>query len=401
MFGEGAAKQLPHQTHKNLTKLSSYHFCFFIEDVMEKVFILGGYGYTGRLIARHLLQQTSVKVVIAGRNLDKAEALALQFNAEFPGERVSARCADAANYQSLVDVLAGSDFLVVAATTPQHAKTVVRAALAAKIDYLDVQLDARKLQVLRDHAEEIAQAGLCFITEAGFHPGLPSALVRYAAARLDRLDSAVTAGFLNMGHDLPYSEAVTELMQAFVNYQGQVYKDGAWTAPNAYNTRSIDFGGAIGKKTCTSMFFEETRDLPQMIPTLRETGFYIAGSHWFNDYVITMLVLAGLKIAPRRGLKPLGRLMWWGMQTFHKPPYIVSLRVDAQGEKDGQPVQLAAEIAHPDGYELTAIPVVATLMQMLDSSARNPGLWMMGHIAEPIRLFEDMQKMGAAFQEKA
>ena len=368
---------------------------------MAKIFILGGYGYTGRLVTRHLLQQTSVTVVLAGRNLDKAAALAAQLNAEFPGGRVSAACADAASYQGMVDALKGSDFLVVASTTAKYAKTVVRAALAAGVDYLDVQLDSRKLQVLREHAADIEQAGRCFITEAGFHPGLPSALVRFAAAKLDRLDSAVTAGFLNMGHDLPYSDAVEELAHVFVDYQGQVFKDGAWTPDGAYDMRAIDFGGAIGKKNSSSMFFEELRDLPEMIPSLRETGFYIAGSHWFNDYVITMLVLAGVKVAPVRGLKPLGKLMWWGMQNFHNPPYIVVLRVDAAGEKDGRQVKLSAEIAHPDGYELTAIPVVATLMQVLDGSARKPGLWMMGHIVEPVRLFEDMQKMGAVFQEKA
>ncbi|MBM3125238.1 MAG: hypothetical protein FJZ87_09205, partial [Chloroflexi bacterium] len=54
-----------------------------------------------------------------------------------------------------------------------------------------------------------------------------------------------------------------------------------------------------------------------------------------------------------------------------------------------------ARIEHPDGYELTAIPVVAYLLQYLDGSTRKVGLHMMGHVAEPLRLFEDMQRMGA------
>lgn len=41
------------------------------------------------------------------------------------------------------------------------------------------------------------------------------------------------------------------------------------------------------------------------------------------------------------------------------------------------------------------IPVVAYLKQYLDGSARKPGVHLMGYAAEPIRLFEDMQKMGA------
>ncbi len=367
---------------------------------MAKILILGGYGYTGRLLARHLLEQSDASLILAGRNLDKAESLAGQLNAAFPGMRVSARCVDAASRQSLLDGLAGVDIFIVAAPTSQHAETVIQAALDAGVDYLDIQLDARKLALLQSHAVEIERAERCFITEAGFHPGLPSALVRYAAAQLDRLDSAVTAGFLNMGHDLPYSDAVDELMQSFVDFQAQVYTNGGWTKPGSYVIRKIDFGGEIGTRSCSSMFFEEMRDLPRMIPSLHEVGFFISGIHWVIDWLLTAILLVGLKIAPRRGLRPLGKLLWWGMQTFHKPPYIVSLILQAQGEKNGKPARLDVSIAHRDGYELTAVPVVACLLQVLDGSARRPGLWMMGHLVEPQRLFEDMQRMGVAFEHE-
>jgi saccharopine dehydrogenase (NAD+, L-lysine-forming) len=30
----------------------------------------------------------------------------------------------------------------------------------------------------------------------------------------------------------------------------------------------------------------------------------------------------------------------------------------------------------------------------MEGSARKPGLWMMGHLVEPIRLMKDMEKMG-------
>jgi hypothetical protein len=51
-----------------------------------------------------------------------------------------------------------------------------------------------------------------------------------------------------------------------------------------------------------------------------------------------------------------------------------------------------ASIEHEDGYELTAIPVVALLKQY--DRVRKSGLHMMGHLAEPERLFRDMEQMG-------
>jgi len=218
-------------------------------------------------------------------------------------------------------------------------------------------------------------------------------MVRYAAAQLDTIDSALTAGYLNMGKSLPYSEAVDELMEGFIDYQAQVYKSGAWTKSNQWDMRKFDFGAEIGERTCYSMFFEEMRDLPTIYPSLKDTGFYISGSNWLTDLLITPIIMLGLKLAPKRGLRPLGKLMWWGMQQS-PPPYVVALKVEAKGMKNGQQAEVQVRIEHADGYELTAIPVVAYLLQYMDKSARRPGLHMMGHLAEPARLFDDMQRMG-------
>ena len=359
-----------------------------------KTFILGGYGYTGTLLARHLLERTAVDLVLAGRNGERARQLADELNAAFPGGRVSARPVDAADGPALRRALDDVDFLLVAAPTTQHAATVVRAALDAGVDYLDVQLDAGKLAVLRAHAAEIERAGRCFITEAGFHPGLPAAMVRYAATQLDTIESAVVGGFLNMGRAMPYSEAVDELMETFRHYQAQVYADGDWTEPAAYRTRTIDFGPEIGARKCVSMYFEELGGLPQLLPGLREVGFYIAGSHWLVDWVVTPLVMLGLKIPSRRLTRRLGKITWWSMQHFARPPYVVALQVEATGTRAGQPARVVAALSHPDGYELTAIPVVACLQQYLDGAARRPGLWLMGQLVEPVRLFADMAAMG-------
>lgn len=353
-----------------------------------KILILGGYGSTGKLLAKHLLQQTEHEVILAGRNITKANDLAQKLN----DSRVSTRRVDAADANSLDEGLKGVDFLLVAAPTTHSAETVIQAAIRAGVDYLDVQLSDAKLAALRACEHEIKKRGLCFITEAGYHPGLPSAMVRYAAGKLDTIESAMTAGYLNIGN-LPYTEAVDELMEGFIHYQAQVYKNGAWTKPSSWDMRKFDFGPEAGKRDAYSMFFEEMRCLPEMYPTLKNTGFYISGSNWFADLLVTPIVFVGLKLFPKRGIRPLGKLMWWSMGQA-KPPYKVILKVVATGLLNGQPTQVQARCEHEDGYELTAIPVVAFLMQY--ESIRKPGLHMMGHLPNPDQLFTDMEKLGAA-----
>jgi len=371
-------------THRGYTKTGGN---------MKTILILGGYGYTGKFLARHLLTQTDANIIICGRDIGKAKT----FASELDNPRVTARQADAANFDSLHQALHGVKLCLVAAPTTHHAETVIRACIHARADYLDVQFSSKKLSALYAAENEIVQAGLCFITEAGYHPGLPSAMVHYAAKKLDSIESALTAGYLNM-KNIPYTEAVDELMEAFLDYQAQVYKNGTWTKATAWDMRQFNFGETIGKRTCYSMFFEELRALPSIYPHLKEAGFYISGSNLLTDLIITPLVLLGLKLAPRRGIRPLGKLMWWGMGKS-KPPYLVMLKVEAHGESNGKQTQVHMSISHPDGYELTAIPVVACLKQYLEGTARQNGIHMMGHIAEPVRLFSDMKKMGVEIIE--
>jgi saccharopine dehydrogenase (NAD+, L-lysine-forming) len=198
------------------------------------------------------------------------------------------------------------------------------------------------------------------------------------------------AGYLNMGK-LQYTEAVDELMEGFVHYQAQVLKNGAWTHPGSWDMHKFDFGAEIGVQNCYSMFFEELRCLPAMYPAIKDMGFYISGTSVLADLILTPIVMLGLKVAPGRGIRPLGKLMWWAMGRS-KPPYRVVLKVEATGFLRDRQVRVEASVEHEDGYELTAIPVVALLKQY--EYVRKPGLHMMGHIVDPECLFQDMERMG-------
>ena len=357
-----------------------------------KIFILGGTGVTGRLIARHLLERTDAVVTIGGRRLAKAEELAADLGRERPGRVVAIR-ADASDAASLRAAFAGQTLVVVAAPTTAQVASVTRAALDAGVDYLDVQLGAKKFAYLKSIAAEIEAKGRCFITEAGFHPGLPSALVRFAADHFDRIETATVACYLSIGRDVPYTDSVDELVDVFRHYRAQVFSHGHWTNPAAFQIRKIDFGGDIGARTSYSMYFEELAPLPERLPSLTDTGFFMAGGHWFVDWIVYPTAMALLKVLPH-ATRTVGRLLWWGMTRFQKPPFRTELIVTASGVHAGQPTRFEAAVSHRDAYDLTAIPVTAAILQYLEGMARRPGLHMMGHLADPRRLLTDMKRMG-------
>lgn len=103
-----------------------------------KMVILGASGYTGRCLARHLLEQSEVRVRIATRHIGMAQAFADELNQHFPGRRTEAVYADAADVVSLKDAFYGQDLALVAAPTTAYTEVVAREALKMGMDYLDV-----------------------------------------------------------------------------------------------------------------------------------------------------------------------------------------------------------------------------------------------------------------------
>lgn len=366
----------------------------------NRLVILGGYGNTGLPLARLLLAATDLHLILAGRSLARAQAAADQLNAGFPGSRVIGAHADAADARSLRAVFTGVPLVVVASSTAAHAATVAQAALDSGCDYFDLQFSAAKLAALQALAPALARAGRCFITEGGFHPGLPAVMVRAVAPRFDRLEAARIGSVIKLDWArLQLSDAtVEEFVGEFRDFQSQQFKAGRWQPAgwrDLIRPTTMDFGRVWGRQPVMPMFLEELRALPEQYPALQAAGFFVGGFNWLVDWLLSPLLVAGLKLAPRRGLRPLARLLRWGLNTFSRPPYGTLLQLEAAGQAGGAPLQVTLTIAHPDGYELTAIAAAACLLQYLDGDLAAPGLWLQGQVVEPRRFLRDLDRLGA------
>ena len=359
------------------------------------ILIIGGYGGTGKVFCRYLLKETNLQLIVAGRRLEKAQELVDELSKQFPPIRISARYVDASDVESLRQAFHDIDFVLVAATTTQWAKQIAEAALEANIDYLDIYFQQDVYPVLEAMKQRIKSSGKCFITQAGFHPGLPAVYIRQGAQYFDRYDRAIIAFAMNV--KIEKAESIYEIVDVFADYKPRYFKDGMWKIGTYKDAIKIDFGQLFGVKKCMPLDMKEIESLPELY-NLQEAGVFTPGFNWFVDWIVFPFMMLSQKIKKGCLRAFWARLLILGINKFSPAKEGVVFILEAEGIKDNRLKRLRIFSEHGNGYDFTVIPVIACLKQYLDGSIRKPGLWMMGHIVEPGRLFGEMEKMAIRIQ---
>jgi len=361
----------------------------------QNIFILGGYGAAGGRIARLLLAHSTVNVVVGGHRLDKAKAFADALNTEFGADRARAVFADASDTETLKEAAAAARMIVVASTTESMSLALAKRCLDAGVDYLDMYYGAGMWEKMLPLAPAIQASGRLFLTQGGFHPGMPAVMVRHAAPQFTRLKSASIAMVLN--NRLESVEIAAALVRVMKDYRAQVYEGGRWRKAAYRDTIRVDFSPHLRRRQCYPMDLDELHTLPDSLG-LERLGCYVAGFNRFVDWVVfpVMMLLGRFRMFEA----PLAGLFYWGTNTFFRPPPEVILVIEAEGEADGKGHQVRVSITHEDAYDLTAIPVAACLLQYVDGLLPASGLHFMSHAVDPVRLYSDMQKMGVAISEE-
>jgi hypothetical protein len=362
-----------------------------------QVLILGGSGLAGGYIASALLDSPDISVRLGARNEQRLGDAAAKLAAGFGADRVSTVIVDAADPDSLKGAMTGVDLVVVAAQAKQHGAAIGRAALDAGADVIDISMSSGPHHPMGVLADEAAVSGRCLVTDAGAYPGLPSFLVRLAGGRLDT--AFVGASASNADGWPP--DTVAEMVDDIAHPPMLVWRNGSWQKSRRLgmaDRRKFDFGPGWGTRTCSPFFVEEMRDLPTLFPSLREAGTFTA-INAFVDSVALPVAIVAMKLAPRRGHRPASRLVGWGLRRFARPPFGAVLKVEASGDRNGQPAEVSVTISHRNEYEATGVVVSALISQWSDGEgapALMPGVHPMGMIVEPERFLRDLTARGFA-----
>ncbi len=150
--------------------------------------VVGGTGGMGQGVARDLIKQDQIKKVVLGDiNIDPGRVQE-KLRAS---EKVSLKKIDVNDHGGLVKTISGADVVInCAGPFYKTAVAVARAAVEAKVNYIDICDDYEATEILfaSDIDRAAREAGITVLTGMGSDPGTNNVIVKWFANRLDRVD---------------------------------------------------------------------------------------------------------------------------------------------------------------------------------------------------------------------
>ncbi|HUI82596.1 MAG TPA: saccharopine dehydrogenase NADP-binding domain-containing protein [Candidatus Binatia bacterium] len=210
--------------------------------------IICGYGATGSAVASELLKSCDGEILIGGRDLAKAKALAAKL-----GSRVSAACVDVLDALSLDEFCGPCPILInCAGPVMQLRDCAAQAALRSRSHCIDLASVTFVKERMLAHDREIVELGLSFVISAGWMPGLSELLPVYAHARaragMDTVDS-VTIYFGDSGEWSANAlrDDVWYIRKAGFRSPGHFHR-GEWVrVKRTEASRTADLGEPVGR----------------------------------------------------------------------------------------------------------------------------------------------------------
>ncbi len=361
-----------------------------------KIVVVGASGNAGGMIARLLAPSLSAadELVLAGRNLERLAAVQRQLTTVAD---VGVASVDVAVPEQVAVAVEGATVVVVTVSRPDLVSSLAEIVLEAGADWFDTLLSSpTKHAALRALAPRITAAGRCFVTDGGFHPGLPGALVRWAAERLDAITVAdVMAGLrIDWRTDSLSDSTIAEMLDELTDFSMATWVDGQRRELRWTECPVVDFGKPIGRKSLVPMALAEMDELPARYPTLQRCGFYVSGFSPAFDYLAMPILMAVSKVRPWRPAAIAFTRRAMARLCRPTPPYQLSVKLDAVGERAGRPATASVRVSGEDSYLLTAAPAVACLRGMLDGSIRTPGVHLQADVVSPTPLLADLAAAG-------
>jgi len=230
---------------------------------MVTFFVLGGYGEMGKISVLDLFETTKDEIIVAGRDLEKAQ----EFAQSFKSSRIKAVQADASDIDDLAEKIKGCD-VVLNCAQYYFNLNVMEACLKAGVNYLDLGgLFHTTLKQLKLH-EKFKEKKLIGILGCGSTPGITNIMAGYGAKQFDKIEE-IKIRFAGKDHtdygDVPFvvPYSIQTIFDEFTLKPAVLENGKIKLVKPMYGKETYNFPKPIGKQACFSTLHSELATFPK------------------------------------------------------------------------------------------------------------------------------------------
>ncbi len=215
---------------------------------MKKVIVLGGYGNFGKRIVENLAKIEDVTLFVAGRSLEKANAL-INCLKTTSKATLEPYVIDIFSEDFKTHLQAISPYLVVHTGGPFQGQDyqVPKACIESGAHYIDLADDRRFVCDITQLDELAKNKGVMVVSGASSVPGLSSSVVEYYQNQFTVIDSIDMA--IAPGNKAERGLATVEAILSYTGHPLNVFQEGRWQEVYGWMDAKVnDFGGIVAKR---------------------------------------------------------------------------------------------------------------------------------------------------------
>lgn len=214
----------------------------------KKILVLGGYGNFGKRIVEDLSSIKGITIIIAGRNVKKAQDLASSLMGSAEAQLLAlAMNINSKTFSHQLNDL--SPYLVIHTSGPfqRQSHRVPLVCIQAGSHYIDLADDSHFVCEIDKLNQMAKEKNLSVVSGASSVPGLSSAVLDHYTKEFSSIDSIDIA--IAPGNKAERGEATIRGILSYTGKPFASFKKGINTSSYGWmNVRKLDFGGIVGKR---------------------------------------------------------------------------------------------------------------------------------------------------------
>ncbi|MBP3192079.1 saccharopine dehydrogenase family protein [Natronogracilivirga saccharolytica] len=346
------------------------------------ILIVGGYGHVGRLIALDMAPRFPERVVVAGRNGERAQAFAEEL-----GNGARGIALDAADSAAVEKALEGMTLVI--SCIDQEVPHLLRSAVTGGLAYIDISAELDLWERARELEDDAKKNGARVLIGSGLVPGTAGVMAREAVAQTGPGGTLDVGILLSIGDN--FGAAALNWMIGASGREFTISENGRNRQVRAMaEKRRMVFPDPFGQRTVMRFAIPDQVYYPETLGVRRAGSWVALEPGWIATFFSLCVQSGLLRVMQRLQLQRGLTSMFEWLQRRYEGRNTYALTVKAEGPNGTANLYVIGR----DESQGTAVSAVTMADTFLEDGNIAPGVWLPEQIFEPASYFATLENRG-------